>query len=658
MQDSPLIAFFALQDAVSRKSDYAAIAANAVEDWLSLTATQSTAFFSRRLRALRILAEIDSPVVLKLTNKFPSEDQHQPLFEARFRNGEVVAALNWLTEYPFEANVGRRQELVDYVRSRSGDRLTASVAKVLESNDSQPRVIRGALYLAGYLEDPKLASAVRAAWEATAPGERDLEAFLWAAAKVCGEDAALTLGPVCDAWAALPEPDAHDFELQTRSSVAAHGLSWKFRDHPPRAALPYFVERAADKALRWPITYMLRGVDHPIAIQHHAEYIAELDREGKGGFANLYIRDEWQRQSEDMGHSMSSASKRRLVDLAADLGNDTHLRKEAFALWEVSIGPEDLPIAQAILPGDVRHSTAVWARARRQDLSVIPELIDKITQDPRYWWQAGRYIWTDALTALLDESIRKIGNAPLDQHEEHGAWIFPEHLLRLEVSVAEQILIKNWDKVQLFPKFVQVALFLATPKLVRLANAAVAQATDKKKMFEHFSFTTGLHTVGRSGLTREVQLDALRPYFWLMSDHDLLELWETCNRRNWKSYRREHLDEVVMALGSTRTNRLCVRPPFDMSDLDKEVNGESSFGFLWLERRQGDGGERDELLAALLDWVKKRDSVAALDIAADIYSQEANRSEFPAFEKIASQLPGSAHVVERVRFNIFHRTLT
>lgn len=660
MQDSPLVAFFAFKDAVSRESDYAKVAANAIEDWLSLAETQSPTFFSRRLRALRILAEVDSPAVLQLTSKFPTVDRHQPLFEARFRNGDVGAALNWLTEYPFEANVGGRLELVDYVRSRSKGRLTAFTANVLESPDSQPQAVLGALYLAGYLGEPALARAVRVAWDSTCPEERDLEAFLWAAARVYGDEAALTLGPVCDAWAALPEPDDYVPGLLSRSNLAAHGVSWKFREHPPRAALPYFVERASDKALRWPITYMLRGVDDPVAVQHEAEYLAERSRqtEGEGGFVDHFVKDEWRRQSEDLGHSMSAASKARLLELAVDLRNDVYLRKQAFALWEISVAPDDLAVARAVQLEDVRHSTAVWARARRQDLSVVPELIDKITQNPSYWWQAGRYIWTDALTALLDESIQKLGNAPLDQHEELGEWIFPEHLLRLEVSVAEHILIKHWDKVQMLPRFVQVALFLATPELVRLANAAVAQATDQKKMFEHFSFTTGLRTAGRAGLTREAQLEALRPHFGLLSDHDLLELWESCNKRNWKSYRRDHLDELVILSGSTLTNRLCVRPPFDMSDLDKELNGERSFAYLWLEMRQRDGGERDELLAELLAWVIERDSVAALDIAANIYSQEATRAELPAFEQVASQLPGSEHVVKRVRFNIFHRTLT
>ena len=152
---------------------------------------------------------------------------------------------------------------------------------------------------------------------------------------------------------------------------------------------------------------MLRGVDDPIAVQHEVEYLAERSRqsEGQGGFVDHFVKDEWRRQSEDFGRPMSTASKERLFNLSANQKNDTHLRKQALALWEISVAPNDVEIARSIPSGDVRHDTAIWARVRRQDLSVIPELVEKIQQKPWYWWQAGRHIWSEELTALLDESI-------------------------------------------------------------------------------------------------------------------------------------------------------------------------------------------------------------------------------------------------------------
>jgi hypothetical protein len=660
MQDSPLIAFFALKDAISRNSDYAKVAACAIENWLSLRDTQSPVFWSRRMRALDLLADIDSPIVLDLTEKFPLVDRRQQFFEARFRNGDFTAALNWLTEYPFEVNAGCREELIGHVLGQSGSSLIRSVADVLESQNSESRAMLGALYLAGYLGEPTLAHAVRTAWDNTRPEDRNLDAFLWAAARVCGNESNITLGPVCDAWAALPEPESDtDNQLATeptRSSLAAYGVSWKFRDYPPLAALPFFVKRAENEDLRWPITFMLRCVDDPIAVQHEAEYLADLSRktEGKGGFIDDFVKNEWK-----SGRSMSAASKARLLHLAKDPENDMHLRKQAFILWEASFAHDDVAIAKTILRGDILHDMAVWARARRQDYSVIPELIEKIkSNNPGYWWQAGRYIWTDELTVLLDESIGRLGELPQDQRENHVEWIFPEHLLRLQPLVAEQILVKHWDGVRKLPKFVQVALFLATPKLVELANEVITSAADKNAIFKHFFLTVGLMTKGSTGLTHKNQLDALQPHLGLLSESDLLALWESCNRDNWKQFRRKHLDPLLIATDSAWSNRLRVDPPFDMSHLDEELHGKFPSAYLWLETQQRNGAERGDLLIALLGWLTEKASKEALYIAGAIFSRDANRSEFEAFARAAALFPENECCLKQVRFDIFSRTLS
>ena len=106
------------------------------------------------------------------------------------------------------------------------------------------------------------------------------------------------------------------------------------------------------------------------------------------------------------------------------------------------------------------------------------------------------------------------------------------------------------------------------------------------------------------------------------------------------------------------TSRLRVRPPFDMSHLDKALEGKHSPAHFWLEYAQGDGGERNELFAALLGWAQERASLAALDIAGNIYSNEATRSEFQAFQQITAQFPQAENVEKRVRFDVFHRSLT
>ena len=220
--------------------------------------------------------------------------------------------------------------------------------------------------------------------------------------------------------------------MSERNSFAAHAIAWSFRETVPKSAVPYFVERAKrSAALQWPITYMLKGVDDPVAVQYEVEHLAQRSREvGENGFIDHFLKDEWRRLSEE-GRLMSMQSKQRLLDLSADQGNDEHLRKQAFYLWEVSIGPQDVDVARAISRDDVRYGTAVWARARRNDLTVVPRLVEKIEQNPSYWWQAGRYLWTEELTQALGKTIENIAKANDSGRENMGGWILPELMLRL-----------------------------------------------------------------------------------------------------------------------------------------------------------------------------------------------------------------------------------
>ena len=404
---------------------------------------------------------------------------------------------------------------------------------------------------------------------------------------------------------------------------------------------------------------MLRGIDDPVAVQHEVEYIAERSRQAEsvGGIVDHFLKDEWRHQTEEYGRVMSEQSKQRLLDLAMNRENDSHLRRCAFSLWEVSVSAGDLAVARTINAGDLLHDTAVWARVRRSDLTVIPELLEKIKENPRYWWQAGRYIWVDGLTVALDASLRRLGDAPDEKHDEIGEWIFPELVLRLDLATAERLLLTVWSKVKKLPRFVQVALCLATPKLVELANAAISEAAQPDSLFKHFSFTAGLRTTGRAGFTRPAQLDAVRPHLRLFSETDLAQLWEVCNERNWRQFRIVYLDPILLAFQSRRSDRLLVREAVDMSDLEDELAGQRSAAYLWIEQQLRNGAERKQLFAALLQWVQEKGNAAALAVAGQIFSNDATRVEFAQFEEVAARIDGRETILEKTKFDVFHRTL-
>lgn len=659
MDGSPLVAFYALKRAVTSSIDYAKTAADAIEKWVKLERHRGTSYFSRRHWGLIVLAEIDSPIVIRLTSHFPNDDMRQPYFEARFRNGNLSAGFSWLTDYPFDVSVSGSQELVAYVRRKYGEALVGAVGAALEMSELPAQQRYGALLLAGYIADPRLASSVREAWRLSEKNI-DLKAFLWAAARVCGDEAEATLGPVCDAWEALSDTK-DQFGQSERNDLAALGVAWKFRDHVPRFALPYFVERAkVSEALRWPITYMLRGVDDPVAVQHEVEYLAQCSRDaGEQGFIDHFLKDEWRRLSEDRGKRMSMESKQRLLELSADSHNDEHLRRQAFSLWEVSVAPDDVGVARQIDRHDVRYDRAIWARARRMDLTVVPQLLKKIEENPRYWWQAGRYLWTEELTGALANTVKKIAESSTAERESLGDWIVPELILKLDAGAVERILLPAWNEIRHVPAFLQVALCTATQNLVELARQAIRDAPEPSALFEHFSFRSGIRTEGRQGITRLQQLQVLQPYFQFLSDLDLIGLRDACIKRGWLDYAREYVEPVLRSRDSDLIKRVLGPTAINLSDLESDLNeGRDWRSYHWFDQQMRNGARRHELIDALFDWLKEKRSSAALAVVGNVLSNEGNRVDSMRLGEIVSNIPDSDEILSEIQFNIFRRTLS
>ncbi|WP_266231709.1 hypothetical protein [Paraburkholderia sp. CNPSo 3076] len=428
----------------------------------------------------------------------------------------------------------------------------------------------------------------------------------------------------------------------------------------PRAALPYFVQRANEsEALRWPITYMLRGIDDPIAVQHEVEFLAERSRQvaDSGGIVDHFLSDEWRRRTEKLGKPMSEESKQHLLNLALNQDNDVHLRKRAFLLWEISIREGDINVARAIKTGDPLYNSAVWARVRRRDFTVIPELLEKIKENPRYWWQAGRYIWADDLTVALKESLYALPEVPEEKHEELGEWIFPELMLRLDIKTSEQLLLGIWPKVRMLPTFVQLAMCLATPRLVDLANLAISEAADPRKLFEHFLHTAGLNINGRTDFSRFEQLDAIRPHLIHFSELELAQLWDFCNERNWQEFRITYIEPILASLPPSALTRRRTSDSIDMSDLEQELTSRRWRTYHWIEQQELNGVKREELFPALIQWVQGKGDIQALAVVAEIYSKDATRTEYLQFEDVAERIDGHEDILAAVKFAVFNRTL-
>ena len=661
IQTNPLSLFYAFH--LSRKSGSSNLSTiiHVIKNWLSAKELHCRKFQTVRFFALQILAETDSTDVLAITNLFPKENQNYHWYKARFRNGDLDAGLNLLTLFEFGTRISGQDELLKHVLAHSGSQIAKELIKLLNIPDLNKRIKTGCLYLAGYLGDPLFAPAILTSWNFDKPENRELRAYLWASARCYDAEMKNVLESVCDAWAELPESEEDQSNNLSKYNFAADGISWEFQRNLPIAAIPYFVEKArTDDRLEWPITYMLRNIDHPVAVEHIASFIANRTRNLQPGMFDPspnFLLNGWEHQQRKGGIRMSSASKNRLLELAFDPSNDLPLRKSAFRVWEISQSPGDINHIKQIDKTSDLYEKAIWARARRGDKTVIPQLIELTQTNPSYWWQAGRYLWSNEMTEALHQSIRIMSNSLTHRNNETNAeWILSERIMEIDQQSAEHIIIQEWENLKYSPRFVQVALYLATPQLAQLAKEAITQAAEPARLLSHVTSHMGWKTQGRTGITRFEQVKLLCDYIDLLSEHDIYALWEICNERHWIDFRKMYLDGK---LAQTEHFGKQMYTTIDFSILDKaiEENTINSTRF-WIEHQMRSSGKTlPELVDSLFDWLNKHQTQEAFEIIAGIFQQSAKRTDLERLQGFIEHWPHVQELMDDLAFSIKKRTL-
>ena len=587
----------------------------AAEAWLDDETTHTPHHENLRWAARRVLSECDASYVISLVKRFREERNDRWGLRARFRNGDFGAGLGLCYLYQPGFGVVGHVELIEHVQRRRGRALVRTLNAFL-CHDQLPAAGRsGALRLAGYLADPTLASAIKTSWLADTGRDERLTDYLWASAQCCGEDAAGLLAPVCDKWAALPDKADREHSVSSRNNLAAHEIRWAFRDRVPESAIHYFIEQAKTSALRWPITFMLHGIDHPDAVEFVTRELAAT--ENFSPFA-MNAEDEWKRQQEKTGRAMSDASRNRLRELWTNKQNGKHLRNWALRLWCSTTAKGDIPVLQTVPADDDIGDTALFQRLRRGDREAIARLVEKLRQDEvGYWWQVGRYIWSDELTESLDEALGRrsdrVERAWDFNNEISADCILSERLVELPTPTVEGLLIKHWDHLRFSFYYVQAALYTATPRLMEMVAQTVARCPNPKSMFELATRHFGIRTKERTGIVRIAQLQALLPYLDHLSDLDVLNLWETCNDHGWFEWRRQHLDSRLR-IGRAKIYENDNRA---MADLD-DMFPKGLWTNHWADEFLKTGISVDHMMEVVQNWLSRQTDIRALTMAAAI----------------------------------------
>ena len=582
---------------------------------------------SLRQAVLRVLADCEGPHVGRLCKRISDDGLDSWALRGRFRSGDLLAGIQLCRQCEPGIRWVGHVELIEHVLRKTGDGLLRALDNVLRRKDLVGTARSGALRLAGYASSPFLAEALQESWRVGGERQDLLSDYLWACSQCCGEHPAKLLGPILDEWAAMPEEDENGLG-SPRVRFGADRIRWAFRDRIPDRAIEYFLERAMEPGLRWPLLVMLNGIDDPEAVEFVVRGLARQDDEleGKGHWSPFAMSasDEWSRRPKYGGAPMKAASRHRLRELWSSDGESWRLRRRALEFWCATVARGDIAVLKSVDTTSAIGDVALFERLRRGDQTAIRGLLEKLEGDGgRYWWQAGRYLWSDELTECVDRSLSRLASEPPGRKGElsNDLWILPELLMGLPPATAERLIKKHWAGLSCLAEYVQTALYLEGSLLTDVREV-VAQHDDPKSLFAHLDMGFGIHVEGRRGITRLSQMEALLPYLDYLADHDVTLLWEACNENSWFDWRRRHLDSRARRAGVRFVDAASA-----MKELDKALA--RSDRFPWMDRWGEDilktGVSLESVLELVKDWLKHHDEEKALRVAVDLVTRLGRR---------------------------------
>ena len=647
---NPLALFHALRLAGNAaQSSYDAIL-QAIDSWLDNPATHDRSNLHLRLEALAMLSETDSQHVPAIVRKFSDLRTHSGQL-ARLRNGDITGGIELCMK--LEPGVGApwRDVQIEHAKLHHGAKLSKDLDGFLRRKDLNGPTRVGALRLAGHIGNPGLARAIEICWNIDEEKLKHLDEYLWAFGQCCGNEPARFLGPICDAWATLPNKPEREGDYSPREALAAYELRFAFRQRPPHAAIDYFVQRATHNDLKRPITIMLNDIDHPKALAFRVQERAAIWRQtGEINWFSYFTfkaTNEW-RRAQEKGRPMSDASRELLLRLWQNDENDKFLRSAAFSLWAATKQEDDLDVLRRISVPEYLADHILEQRLVRGDQQAIPDLIGKLnTSNKDYWWHQARHLWSSELTDELDKFL---------SNRDGGDSITSELIMRLPTKEAERLLLKHWDHLRFLPDFVQAALYVATKPLLEVAAAAIKDCSKPAALMMFLRTHFGIKVKGHPGLKRENQVLALAPYLDLLSDLDISMLWDECNDRGWFATRKKLLDSRLRSSSAHRIwNRDRAIKEFD-SMVEK---GRQGWIDHWIDQRLKADVSWGEIFATLMLWLEARRSLEALEVVASAVAFRGSREDLSLLRTYEDMNENEIkELIYDTEFAVRRRTLT
>lgn len=641
---NPVALFAALQDASLDETRRGQIV-EAAKGWVQSPVFKAEAAEQQRHHAMRYLARADGAFVADFARRFPVSF---PQLEALVRNGDARAGASLCASFDPGVNHPWRDRMIAHALSRHAN-FVPDLAELICKGELSPKLLEGALNLAGEIGDSALCDALATRWARS--DEKSLSTgWLWAALRCCPPIGHPLAEMLCDLWAELPTKvkrgeDKHD--SNPRWDIAGDSLPWAFSRKPEPSAIAFLVTRAKhDRSLAHVLGSILSKVDSPDAVLYSVKLAAKICRRTeKNGGINLFailLKDTW--SPERRGRALSADSRSAIERIWRNRRINRFERETAFLIWCQTPTRDEFASLSALETEPVLADDALRTRLGKGDQSAVSLLKQRIwnSEHGNYWWYDARRV---GLVGLHEDVRRYFDRRRINRSDTGMATnadsILAELLMDARDEFAVQTIIANWNQLQTSPLFVQAALYLATPETAALAGAAISSCEEPEKMLKHIDMHWGIRTNGRVGVTDLAQLRVLEPYYAHMDEMPLFSFFEVANKLGELGWREKHIDPLI----AKSERGFCTSDKQHLfASLDSEVSNYLKFDRSWFaidhwfERREEELWKRRELLAIIVEWACVRASEPAVALLCEALLYFGERPDLALLDPLPSTL--------------------
>lgn len=617
------------------------------------------------------LYRTDSTIVLDLTKRFEKNNYVQA---ARIRNGSAKSGAFYCGHrmvvgifHPAVFDTFFDNTLSHAIRHHKAKLIKETHECLLNKNQPEWRR-RGAIILAGYLEEPELLRPIFTAWQDMDEKFYGLICALWAVLRCASEKDFKVFEELLKYWNTLST--AEDQHKRSELSGIAEWQRESFRWIHSPVAIHWLIKsiEMQDSRVGELLRRLMVDIDDPASVEFVVRNDAKRikagpndEKEREDAYFSWFSTSFRQWDIQDIGgKSLSSTSNARLREIWRNRDEDLLVRKIAFKLWALSANTNDVHLIEKINSEDTLFDFTLWTRAQLADFSIASWVAKKILKSAHWCWVADS-VWNQeiskAVESVLQDQIGKVDNnfsAYASNTLEHIAGL----LLRIPLSDAENFLVNYWKYFGKSGEFVICALRLGTVTSRKLAAQSINSCPKEINLFVHFLMRMGRrHGDGDSSASEYTFLKSMEPFLDRLLPSEIRSFgWEADIGKNYEWYEK-HIKNRMSPEDRARLF------PSD-EDLAKQLNAfenkQSPIPRFWLEELERHRVKLDRLWTILEKWFVSAPSAKREEIAFEIIAEAGTRRELPLLKRISEILktPNINNSVANTDFAVRARTLS